>query len=264
VRLSTSQVARATRGLRTATGQGAAAVLINLTAHKQGNRSAKTEGNMRPLTTLEPTPEQRCSGADYVWVLLNTQSIDKWGRVAIIYTRGKTKMDYDWSNTEESEVDMTANIGPSGALLPIGLSHSVQTAAGVNFSAGAFNLKNLEVGWAYYAYHLQCQTPQRKWYPGYYRWIPHHFTGGNRITQSTASFSCNENFKITISSPVWVSRSVSNTFKGGVDWIGFSANSRQVNTNEHKMTISPLNGKTATICGSNNHPTRALRIREDA
>jgi hypothetical protein len=95
-----------------------------------------------------------------------------------------------------------------------------------------------------------------------YKWVPHHFTGGNLLTPMSETWSCQGLNHEPIQSTLWVAKSTTVTWAG---WFAIGAvrlDSRQQNSSSHKMTYIPDTGETAHICGKGASPTLATFVRE--
>jgi hypothetical protein len=219
-------------------------------------------------------PESKCpqsqgmTGYSWVWGPSNNL-LRKWVTVEQVLTKARSRTRFDWRETHNTAMEMTANTGAGGALATIGLTKSNQNTNGITFTSGAGtnttpNFLNFQAEWTYRAQNLYCinYANGSHYYAGVYRWVPYQFTGGNRaVKPSGNTFACNPNYAATSGYEIYVSRKTTQTYTYGVGWSGLNARSQQTNGDEQRLTYRPVSGPFG-LCGSNQVPARASLVRE--
>jgi hypothetical protein len=75
-------------------------------------------------------------------------------------------------------------------------------------------------------------------------------------------YTCpNRSYRGQLSSTLWVSRSSTTTFSGGVSVGGIGVDAKQTNTSSHKKSYVPKRSG-AYICGQNGNPTSTEKVSE--
>lgn len=203
-----------------------------------------------------------CGSSFYYWSRSDANIIRDWSAIQRVHTDNQVRVTYNWSNGNSTDLTYFANVGTNRSLVSVGYGKTVTSASGVNFSIPAYTLANLELDWDWRAYNLYCGSGSSPTYSysGTYEWRPYLFTGGNRATSTSTTFSCVDARTTTISSPLWVTRTAVVAFSGTVNLGSVSGASRQTNTTSHTQTFSP--SSPTAICGNNDYPTQASIVRE--
>ncbi|MEV6816411.1 hypothetical protein [Micromonospora sp. NPDC051296] len=192
-------------------------------------------------------------------------AIRKWVPVQRAQTGNKTHMTYEWSNTKETYVQTSIDYTYKSAKVTGGYSKSVVSSSGVNFSVGHSIVRDLEVEYDFYAYQLHCSmsgdaTKTRG--TGVLEYRPYQFKGFNRVSTYRSYYTCpDSSYRGLLSNTLWVSRSNTTTFSGGVSLNGIGVNAKQTNTTGHKKSYVPKK-QSAYVCGQNANPTQTEKVSE--
>ena len=192
-------------------------------------------------------------------------AIRKWVPVQRSQTGSKTNMTYEWSNTSETFVQVAMNYAYKAVTVAEGYTKSVNKGSGVDFDEGYDVVRDLEVEFDFYSYGLYCSLSgdATKWRAANVHEIrPYAFKGFNRDTTYRSYYTCpNRSYRGQLSSTLWVSRSSTTTFSGGVSVGGIGVDAKQTNTSSHKKSYVPkVSG--AYICGQNGNPTSTEKVSE--
>jgi hypothetical protein len=146
-----------------------------------------------------------------------------------------------------------------------GYTKSVNKGSGVDFDEGYDVVRDLEVEFDFYSYGLYCSLSgdATKWRAANVHEIrPYAFKGFNRDTTYRSYYTCpNRSYRGQLSSTLWVSRSSTTTFSGGVSVGGIGVDAKQTNTSSHKKSYVPKRSG-AYICGQNGNPTSTEKVSE--
>ena len=216
-----------------------------------------------PLGSLTPRALPACPWTTYgmQWVRTGV-----WSRRLIpvqrVRTRARTKVDYNWSSTWNTLLDI-AVVTPTAAF-SAGLSYSQNNGStvGMDPSSGNNFSQMYRMEWQYNQYQLQCLNAQAQWISqDAYQWVPSFWTGGNDKLGVADGWTCTAGNTVGISSPIWVAKTTTVKYRGWFGIGGASLSSQQENSSAHKMTYSPT-AANAKLCGRDNVPTLASQVAE--
>jgi len=236
---------------------------------------ASAEASVRPTAAKAAAvkPGNECTRAwgstpwgSYQW-RKEGSAIRKWVPVQRAQTGAKTNMKYEWSNTSETFVQAAMNYAYKGVTIAEGFTKSVNKGSGVDFEEGTDVVRDLEVEFDFYSYGLYCSLSgdATKWKAANVHEIrPYAFKGFNRDTTYRSYYTCpNKSWRGQLTSTLWVSRSSTTTFSGGVSVGGIGVDAKQTNTSAHKKSYVPTKSG-AYICGQNGNPTSTEKVSESS
>ena len=180
-------------------------------------------------------------------------------------TGGNAKFAYDWSNTNSYQAQAMGQYSGGTAKAALGLEWLTQntTDAGVSYTWPTNSDKGLWVETRYRLWKEMCFSSNNIANPtGYEEWNPYRFDGGSTVSNSTQTFSCSSANISSMAVTTWVSRTASTTWGNWFSLNGVSLDAKATNTSSDKLTIIPQGGRTAKICGSNDKPLYASKVKE--
>lgn len=203
-----------------------------------------------------------CVGG-YAWALTPTA---KYVYVPLQkgFTEKNTTVRYEWNTSSSTLFEALAGYR-GGNFYSIGLSGSLQNIveAGVKFDLKPKQRRVAMVEWQYRLSKEYCFLMNNLVAAtGNEKWVPHSFAGGNKKKKIKKSFKCAATNKSTISSYTWVARSSSKTYGGYYSLVGIKIDARQTNSEAHRISYTPKNGKRATLCGSDAKIAYASMVKE--
>ncbi|GLW30035.1 hypothetical protein Areg01_29750 [Actinoplanes regularis] len=206
----------------------------------------------------------------YQWKMVTNPSMRPQMYVPVqkVVTKSRMTAKYEWSNTKETTTTTGLSMA-NGAKVEGGLTKSVVTKAGTDFSVPKNSNYELQTNWEYRWYELYCQDPTTlpttPWKDSNIKELrPYEFAAGARKVNTTG-YSCSNSANrqsIPASDSSWVSRSTTHAITNSISYSGWSLNSSQKNTSDHKKTFFNTTTVSATICGENALPTRTDRVGE--
>ncbi|WP_026208056.1 hypothetical protein, partial [Catelliglobosispora koreensis] len=199
----------------------------------------------------------------YQWFWVQEGSaVKKWVPVQRSQTGNRTKLQYQWSNTNETSVEVGIKLEYSGATVTGGFSQTLVNASGIDFSTGHNVVRDLEAQYDFYFHRLRCTRLGGGGTDAQVtKLLPHTFTGGNRNTTYTGYYGCAEQYRTEISNPTWVSKASTTTISGSLELNGAKLAAVQKNTSAHKKTYIPVT-TPAGLCGENGNPADTERVGE--
>jgi hypothetical protein len=199
----------------------------------------------------------------------------EWVPVQRAQTGAKTKMKYEWSNTNEHSVEIMAKLGYSGTggtAISAGLSKSVKNSSGLTFNVGHSVVRDLDAEYDFATYTLRCKVSGSSiWRDSKLTKVQmYEFKGFSRTNHYTGYYTCPQaKWKGEIPAELWVSRDSTSTFNftlgGNGSYKGVGADvgltAKQTNTSSHKKTYIEVKAG-AKICGQDGNPTKTEKVSE--
>ncbi|GGJ81616.1 hypothetical protein GCM10010123_09260 [Pilimelia anulata] len=178
--------------------------------------------------------------------------------IQTLWTKGKSKAKFEWSNTKETRVSVGVDAAYRDAKFKASREKAAKTSSGVNFSIDAKKKLEAQVQYEFREYRVYCHYRSEGWDLAFYTEVkPYMFTGGNKKGKSSARFGCAKS--VPLENELWVSRETSHTGSLSVSLFG-ALDSSQINTKIHKKTYTAI--KPTTLCGVKEYPVIEDRVRE--
>lgn len=239
-------------------------ITLSLGPAKAQGLPADVEFTLDPNETPLPAalPFGACRFPDEHEILRATSYYSsKYLPVKRIETRSKSKANYEWSRSNDTKWTVATNGGNGGLA-----SSASQTSAGFSYTAPQNANRRLEVHWQYRMYDIVCYNSmfgQIVRDTAKDEWRPNAWTGGTQpVTTTTTQFTCKGQRQTTMAANTWVTRSSTATYTNSATIAGVTLTQQQTGTSSTKLTVLPLSGQTAKICGDTAYPKDAKRIKE--
>ncbi len=189
--------------------------------------------------------------------------------VKVGITKKRSKMTYSYSSSSNTKWTVATNGANGGFARSANQSSSMGKTWTVNAlppsSTATFNRKSLEVEWQYRQYDVRCYDPMIGMYTadtGKDEWRPWKWTAGDRVVDSKEeAFTCYGQNLVEISTTTWMAKATTAQHTNQASLYGVTLKQEQTSSSGHKITVTPVSG-TARICGDNNLPPYAKKIRE--
>lgn len=137
---------------------------------------------------------------------------------------------------------------------------------GVKLSIGNGTSKLLKLQWEYMVYHKKCLGPGPAY--AYYwldvcQWRPKRLTSCSLPYDNAPTWDCTNATTVPMGTETWIARSSKVIWLGSVSIGGVKADTKQVDSSEHKITFTPDSGEaTPNVCGDTDYPLYANRVKE--
>lgn len=186
-------------------------------------------------------------------------------------TKDRTYNQFDWSTTEESQMQVAYNGKYNGVPYSGGMSYSRNNVSGTGVSAVAFKeayrINMLRMGWKFRKQYLRCSVYSGRggfqFDTGERRYVPHHWTTDNVNREVSNTFACQAENRVRWDNDVWVSRSTSKTFAGYFSIFGVTLDSKQTRGTDHRIWYQRKNDSISAMgCGKGADPFYASWVRE--
>jgi hypothetical protein len=236
-----------------------------------GGSAKTTSQSAGGIGTLAMNEPSECTRAwspypwgNYWWVR-EGDPIKTWVPVQRAQTGNRTRLTYDWSNSEQTSTEVGVKYEYKEVAASGGFTNLTTAAGGANFTADPNTVRDLEVEYDFYNFRLWCSisgdvTNRRD--ARVTKALPVRFTIGNRKTRYSGYYTClNDQYRAEISDPAWVSRSSTTTLYGSASVYGLSLGATQVNTESHKKTYIPVT-TPAYLCGQDAVPALTEKVGE--
>lgn len=237
-----------------------------------GKSSGPQNGDMTAAMTYS-----ECKNQNYYtikWLFTGTTT-DRLTPIQKIDTATHGKVKYEYSNTENTKFQIA--YGGTGPNYAGGFTYSMDNSYGAGINATVNN--NFNGAWSlnyrYRQYEQFCTThdwvdtyteAQQYGAPssGETKWQAHHWLSGSQPVSLYDMYYCYSGVPPqNIYGTLWVARSTTSTLQGFFSVAGVGLDTTQQNSDNHKLSWSPdSTSNYVKICGNNNDPLHANKVRE--